>query len=185
MELDLNELERRAKAATPGKWTWKQIGSFNTPGCAVFWPDTSKGGVHYRRLDSGGGMIEADANFIAAANPAVVLELVRRLREAEARVAELEAERAKQEKQDPAAYLTADKNMLVFADKCVDMKHLMTPLYADPPVTAQAEGYVTALRYIAWEAAGYMDCVHAAKRAIGEMGALPPPPKIQPPKGRD
>ena len=94
MELDLNELERRAKAATPGKWTWKQIGSFNTPGCAVFWPDTSKGGVHYRRLDSGGGMIEADANFIAAANPAVVLELVRRLREAEARGAEMEAYRA-------------------------------------------------------------------------------------------
>ena len=50
----------------------------------------------------------------------------------------------------------------------------------DSRVTAQAEGYVTALRYIAWEAAGYMDCVHAAKRAIGEMGALPPPPKIQP-----
>jgi len=45
---------------------------------------------------------------------------------------------------------------------------------------AQAEGYVTALRYIAWDTAGYMDCVHAAKRAIGEMGALPPPPKIQP-----
>ena len=55
-----------------------------------------------------------------------------------------------------------------------------TAIYAAPPVTAQAEGYVTALRYIAWEAAGYMDCVHAAKRAIGEMGALPPPPKIQP-----
>ena len=48
------------------------------------------------------------------------------------------------------------------------------------PVAAQAEGCVTALRYIAWEAAGYMDCVHAAKRAIGEMGALPPPPKAQP-----
>lgn len=48
---------------------------------------------------------------------------------------------------------------------------------------AQAKGYVTALRYIAWEAAGYMDCVHAAKRAIGEMGALPPPPKIQPARG--
>lgn len=82
MELDLSELERRAKAATPGKWTWKQVGSFNTPGCAIFWPDTSKGGVHYRRLDSGGGMLEADANFIAAANPAAVLELVRRLRAA-------------------------------------------------------------------------------------------------------
>ena len=83
MELDLNELERRAKAATPGKWTWKQVGSFNTPGCAIFWPDASKGGTHYRRLDSGGGMLEADADFIAAAHPAVVLELVRRLREAE------------------------------------------------------------------------------------------------------
>ena len=47
----------------------------------------------------------------------------------------------------------------------------------------EAEGYVTALRYIAGEAAGYMDCVHAAKRAIGEMGALPPPPNIQPEKG--
>ena len=86
MELNLNELERRANAATPGKWTWKQVGSFNTPGCAVFWPDTSKGGVHYRRLDSGGGMLEADANFVAAANPAVVLELERRLREAEGHV---------------------------------------------------------------------------------------------------
>lgn len=50
---------------------------------------------------------------------------------------------------------------------------------------AQAEGYVTALRYIAWESSGYMDCVHAAKRAIGEMGALPPPPKIQPARGGD
>lgn len=46
------------------------------------------------------------------------------------------AERAKLEKQKPVAYLTADKNMLVFADKCVDMQHLMTPLYAATPVTA-------------------------------------------------
>ena len=83
MEIDLNELERLAKAATPGKWTWKQVVCFKTPGCAVFWPDMSKGGVHYRRLDSGGGMLEADATFIAAANPAVVLELIRRLRAAE------------------------------------------------------------------------------------------------------
>ena len=47
----------------------------------------------------------------------------------------------------------------------------------------EADGHVTALRYIAWTAAGYMDCVHAAKRAIGEAGALPPPPKIQPARG--
>ena len=93
------------------------------------------------------------------------------------------AERAKRERQEPVACLTADKNMLVFADKCVDMQHLMTPLYAAPPVTAQAGGFVTALRYIAWEAAGYMDCVHAAKQAIGETGALPPPPNTQPARG--
>ena len=76
---------------------------------------------------------------------AVTCNHVGRMERAEARVAELEAEREKQK-----------------------------------PVAAQAEGYVAALRYIAWEAAGYMDCVHAAKRAIGEMGALPPPPKTQP-----
>ena len=93
------------------------------------------------------------------------------------------AERAEREKQEPVAYLTADKNMLVFADKVTDMQHLMTPLYAAPPVTAQAEGYVTALRYIAWESSGYMDAVHAAKRAIGETGALPPPPNTQPTRG--
>ena len=74
-----------------------------------------------------------------------------RLREAEARVAELEAERAERAAQNPVA--------------------------------APAVGYVNALRYIAWEAAGYMDCVHAAKRAIGETGALPPPPKTQPTRG--
>ena len=80
-------------------------------------------------------------------------DLERKLREAEARVAELEAERAER----------AARN----------------------PVAAQAVGYVNALRYIAWEAAGYMDCVHAAKQAIGETGALPPPPKTQPTRGGD
>ena len=74
---------------------------------------------------------------------AVTCNHVGRMERAEARVAELEAERA------------------------------------------QAEGYVTALRYIAWDAGGYMDCVHTAKRAIGEMGALPPPPKIQPTEAED
>ena len=84
---------------------------------------------------------------------AVTCNHVGRMERAEARVAELEAERAE--------------------------------LAARNPVTAPAVGYVNALRYIAWEAASYMDCVHAAKRAIGETGALPPPPKIQQEKGRD
>ena len=47
----------------------------------------------------------------------------------------------------------------------------------------EADGHVTALRYIAWTAAGYMECVHVAKQAIGETGALPPPPNTQPTRG--
>ena len=118
---------------------------------------------------------------------------MRRLREAEARVAELEAERAERETGKLLAYLSNDRTQFFIPSmEGKDVKHApymahwmagWTPLYAAPPVTAPAVGYVTALRYIAWEAAGYMDCVHAAKRAIGEMGALPPPPKIQPTRG--
>jgi hypothetical protein len=33
----------------------------------ILWPDTSKPGVHYRRLDSNGGFLEEDAHLIAAA----------------------------------------------------------------------------------------------------------------------
>lgn len=83
LDVDLDALEAAALAATPGEWIWKRVGSFSTPGCAVFWIDTTKGGIHSRRLDSGGGMLESDAAHIAAANPAVVLELIRRLRAAE------------------------------------------------------------------------------------------------------
>lgn len=36
-----------------------------------------------------------------------------------------------------------------------------------------------ALRYIAWEASCFIDCVRAAKQAIGETGILPIPPKIK------
>ena len=98
--------------------------------------------------------------------------------------------RAEREAGKLLAYLSNDRTQFFIPSmEGKDVKHApymahwmagWTHLYAAQPVTAQAEGYVTALRYIAWEAAGYMDCVHAAKRAIGEMGALPPPPKIQP-----
>ena len=148
MELNLNELERRAKSAGGQEWTL----TIDATGDAFLSAENSEYVAEVGAVGED-GIVSDYGKFIAAANPAVVLELVRRLREAEARVAELEAERAEREKQEPVA--------------------------------AQAEGYVTALRYIAWEAAGYMDCVRAAKRAIGEMGALPPPPKSQQEKGRD
>ena len=120
-------------------------------------------------------------------------DLVRRLREAEARVAELEAERAEREAGKLLAYLSNDRTQFFIPSmEGKDVKHApymahwmagWTPLYAAQIVTAQAEGYVNALRYIAWESSGYMDAVHAAKRSLGEMGALPPPPKIKPARG--
>ena len=99
-----------------------------------------------------------------------------RLREAEGRV----TAPVRLTDREPVAWMN-EKNGFI----CKDPKNadFCVPLYVAPPVTAQAEGYVTALRYIAWEAGGYMDCVHAAKRAIGETGALPLSPKTQPARG--
>lgn len=50
---------------TPGPWTAKKFALED--GFAVFWPDRSKSGVHYRRVDDRGGFGEADARLIAAA----------------------------------------------------------------------------------------------------------------------
>lgn len=78
MTTNTQHLRELLAKATPGDWTWKQVGSYQTPGCAIFWPDTSKGGVHYRRLDSNGGMLEADADLIAKTKrqlPALLDEL--------------------------------------------------------------------------------------------------------------
>ena len=102
MELNLNELERRAKSAGGQEWTL----TIDATGDAFLSAENSEYVAEVGAVGED-GIVSDYGKFIAAANPAVVLELVRRLREAEARV-------------------------------------------------------------------------HAAKRAIGEMGALPPPPKIQP-----
>lgn len=83
---DLDDLERLAKAATPGPWTTK--------------PDDDAR-KHLLCTETGAwfGRVEAsprnaaDAAFIAAANPAVVLELVRRMRAAEGIVRDLSAKR--------------------------------------------------------------------------------------------
>jgi hypothetical protein len=73
-----------------------------------------------------------------------VLELVRRLREAEARVAELEAERAEREKQGPVAheYQGRDEiwrgfiNQQHYKNTVEDGSWPIRALYAAPPVTA-------------------------------------------------
>ena len=74
MTIDLDDLERKAKAATPGKWSWGEAEH-------ALWGD----GEYEAVIDSGrhrshSGLKDNDAEFIAAASPAVVLELVAELR---------------------------------------------------------------------------------------------------------
>ena len=69
--LDLDELEAKAKAATPGPW--ERISS------AVFLEDSPHDIAHVKWIE--------DGEFIAAANPKAILALIRELREARAAVA--------------------------------------------------------------------------------------------------
>lgn len=71
--IDLDDLERKAKAATPGVWfAWfAEVGKWTI--------QVAKGWL----FESSAHGTKADAAFIASANPAAVLELVQRLRAAE------------------------------------------------------------------------------------------------------
>lgn len=104
--IDLEAIKRAAEAATPGPWEAKnwtdvftRLGAENAAGIAADgndgWQvaDCARGGAF-----SGGFVVDlnyretkANAEHIASANPAAVLELIARLETAERRVAELEA----------------------------------------------------------------------------------------------
>ena len=77
---------------------------------------------------------------------AVTCNHVARMERAEARVAELEAERAKLEKQEPVGHIIFPKHRKAPDVRWADNTQIMegAAVYAAPPVTAQAEGYVTA-----------------------------------------
>jgi len=81
IEIDLDALERAALAATPGPWHSPGMGEVHSVEHHVIvdvcWPEH---GVPVD--DSVGNGTQEDADYIAAANPAVILELVRRLRAA-------------------------------------------------------------------------------------------------------
>jgi ABC-type nitrate/sulfonate/bicarbonate transport system substrate-binding protein len=91
--LDLDELEAKAKAATPGPWEAKVVFRSGSPDTVcgeaislLFWEE-SRG--HRHRLDAChyGALYLRDAEFISSANPAAILDLIRELREAQAAVA--------------------------------------------------------------------------------------------------
>lgn len=85
-DLDLAELERLARGATPGPWSWHAKQTVDGDSWAVF--DSHD---HALAMNTDGWVL--DAEFIAATGPDTVLALVARLREAEARIEKVTAER--------------------------------------------------------------------------------------------
>jgi hypothetical protein len=89
---DLDDLEAKARAATPGPWDNHSING--EPIESVWLADGSvvaTWAIKEPRFEFHAPQARADAAFIAAANPAAVLELVQRLRAAEAIVRDLAA----------------------------------------------------------------------------------------------
>jgi hypothetical protein len=83
--IDLAEIEAKARAATQGEWavnpTLAQIDAFESspvPVCQMLWPTELRSEAQ----------TFANAAYIAAAQPSVVLELIERVRAAEAKVPE-------------------------------------------------------------------------------------------------
>ncbi len=76
--LDLDELERLAKAATPGPWK-----RCSPPLRRTFVAAPDSRGSRPVHLQVTEPCSEDDATYIAAANPATLLALIKRLREAE------------------------------------------------------------------------------------------------------
>lgn len=83
--IDTNELRRLAQAATPGPWKAEQY--LGTPRQFVIYTDVGDKGrvsdVAYTSITFGHDETVANARLIAAANPAVVLELLDRIEAAE------------------------------------------------------------------------------------------------------
>lgn len=89
IKLDLDAIEAAAKAATQGQWTFDQfrMGGVVRGGPVQHWVNGS--GQSQIAMSTGAewmehGETDANAKHMATANPTVVLELVRRLRAAEA-----------------------------------------------------------------------------------------------------
>lgn len=86
--IDLADLEAKALAATRGEWSVEPHGSTR----ALYSGRHDVGhGLRLLNLDDGDWNIAANAAYIVAAQPSVVLELIERVRAAEAKAAEPDA----------------------------------------------------------------------------------------------
>jgi len=102
--IDINSLRRLAQAATPGPWEFWH-------GMIATDIDNDGGVVIANRPTPSGGKLQArvDTNFqyIVAANPAAITELLDRLEAAEKERDELRARIEAMEKQEPVAWVDA------------------------------------------------------------------------------
>lgn len=73
--MNLDELERLADAATPGPWGCNEASGLDD----CLWSDNAQAWVIFN--DSFETMRQCDADFIAAANPSTVKELVQLVRQ--------------------------------------------------------------------------------------------------------
>jgi hypothetical protein len=86
-ELDLDEIEKLARAATPGPWRWYKYGILASGPSGETRSIVSWDYAWGEQEDCN----EADDKpFIVAANPAAILALIARLRAAEAAITEAE-----------------------------------------------------------------------------------------------
>lgn len=84
IDIDLDELERLAKAATPGPWHERTIDGSNwsiddendDQVCQM-----AQRGSFTHQIKTNHAERHANTAFVVAANPAVILELIRRVRE--------------------------------------------------------------------------------------------------------
>jgi hypothetical protein len=83
--IDLAELETKARAATQGQWSVEPHGSTRA---LYAGRNNERHGLRLLNLDDGDRNIAANAAYIAAAQPRVVLELIDRVRAAEAKAGE-------------------------------------------------------------------------------------------------
>lgn len=83
--VNLAELETKAIAATQGEWSVEPHGSARA---LYAGRNNERHGLRLLNLDDGDRNIAANAAYIVAAQPSIVLELIERVRAAEAKVAE-------------------------------------------------------------------------------------------------
>jgi hypothetical protein len=80
VKAEIDEIERLAKAATPGPWTVKSEWTGEHSGADVVYGSTGRAVAQCDEHDGEHGGGERNVEFIAAANPAAVLELIAEMR---------------------------------------------------------------------------------------------------------